>query len=132
MQEIKIDPLDPQIVQAAFARLSDTSARRVPGQHLADDKGFVTSPLDGFADHSLGSARRVHFGSVDQGHAQIEAATQAGNLQSFAAGSSPMCQVPWPRTGTAVPESSLVTGNVVIAGCPRRRSFPNLGLHIDL
>jgi hypothetical protein len=68
--------------QAAMA----TFARRVVRQHLAVEEDLVAAALDGFANHLLGAAIRIHFGGIDQGKAEIEPEPKSGHLVSSLVG----------------------------------------------
>ncbi|MNN98173.1 hypothetical protein D3C81_2175000 [compost metagenome] len=76
MQQIQIDVIGAQPAQAALASLGNALAAGVVRVHLADHEDVVALAGDGIADHFLGTAFGVHFGGVDQGHAQFDAQAQ--------------------------------------------------------
>ncbi len=85
MQQVKIDPVGLEPLQAALAGLDHALLRGVVRQHLADDEQPVAMPGDGAADDLLGGAAAVHLGRVDQIHAEVDAELQGGLLVGGAA-----------------------------------------------
>lgn len=80
VQKVKIDAVDAEIAQAAFAGGNRTRPAGVGGQHLADDECLVAPTLDRFSHDTFGSAVAVHLCSVDQRHAEIEPGLQAADF----------------------------------------------------
>jgi hypothetical protein len=72
VQQIEIEPVGPQSTQAALARQDGAALGGVLRQHLADQEHVVAPAGYGFADEDFGSPIGIHFGGVDQGHAEIE------------------------------------------------------------
>ena len=80
MQQIKIDAVGLEPLQAPLAGGDGPGAGRILGQHLADDEAFVAPPGHRLGDHLLGAAIAVHLGGVDQRHAEIEPELQRRHL----------------------------------------------------
>ncbi len=72
MQQIKIDAVGFHPLQAAFASLDSPLAACVVGIDLADQEHLIAPPLDRLADDFLRAAFAIHFGGIDQRHAEIE------------------------------------------------------------
>src|SRR5271166_5412243 len=56
------------------------------GKDLADQKDVVSASLDRLPDKLLGAAVRIHLGSVNQSHAEIDAEAQRRDLLVSSAG----------------------------------------------
>ncbi|MCY1507879.1 hypothetical protein D9M68_421680 [compost metagenome] len=80
VQEIEVDMVDTEMLQAAFAGGFGAVPAGIRRQHLADDEGLVAVPAHRFADDALRGAIAVHLRCVDQRHAEIEAKLQALHL----------------------------------------------------
>ena len=76
VQKIQVDPIGLQAFQAAFARGWYAGSGCVLRQYFADDEHLITDSGSGLGDNLFRAAGGVHLGSVDQGHAQIDAQTQ--------------------------------------------------------
>jgi hypothetical protein len=50
------------------------------GVCLADQEDALALALDGAGDHLFGPTVRIHFGSIDQGHAKVDAQAQGVRL----------------------------------------------------
>ena len=85
MQQVQIEPVGLEPLQAALASVDDAVARGVVRQHLADDEQLVALPCRGFPDNLLGAAAAIHLGRVDQGHPELDAELQRRGLLSAAA-----------------------------------------------
>src|SRR5690348_13594071 len=79
MQEIKVNAVGAEPLQAALARGRDAGSRRIRRQNLADDENPVALAGDGLTDQFLGAAVTVHFGGIDERHAEIDAALEGGD-----------------------------------------------------
>ena len=80
MQQIEIDAIGAQPFEAALAGLDRAFQAGVPGIDLADDEDLVAPAPDRLADDLFGAAVAVHFGGVDQRHAEIDAGLEAFDL----------------------------------------------------
>src|SRR4029077_17215343 len=85
MQEIKIDMIGLEALQAALAGVDHALLRGVVGQYLADDEEALAGAGGGARDDLLGGAVAVHLGGVDEGHAEFDAELQGGLLVGGAA-----------------------------------------------
>ncbi|MNL30278.1 hypothetical protein D3C87_1520050 [compost metagenome] len=72
MQQIEIEPVGAEPCEAALAGLNRASGAGVPGIDLADQKHLVAPAGNRRAHHLFGSAVCIHFGRVDQRHAEID------------------------------------------------------------
>ena len=72
MQQVEVETIGLQALQAALAGGDRAFARGVARIDFAVDKQPVAPPGDRFAHHFLGAAFAVHLGGVDQADAQIE------------------------------------------------------------
>ena len=78
VEEIEIEVVGAEALQAALAGGNGASAAGVGREHLADDLDFAAAALDRLGDDQLGIA--IHLGGIEQCHPQIDAALQGGNL----------------------------------------------------
>ncbi|MDT4852182.1 hypothetical protein FQZ97_864050 [compost metagenome] len=76
MQQIKVEVVGAQALEAALAGQSGARAAGVPGIDLADQEHLLPKPGDGLAHYLLGAAFGVHLGGVDQFQAQFQALAQ--------------------------------------------------------
>ncbi len=72
MQEIEIEPIRLEPLQAALAGGNRPLARGVVRIDLADEEEIVAPPGDGLADDGLRHAFAVHLGRIDQPHAELD------------------------------------------------------------
>ena len=108
VQQVEVDALDAQALEAALAGGDRAGARGIVRIDLADDEGLVAPAGDRLADDLLGAAVAVHLGGVDHRDSRDRGRTSGRRVRRRAAGAlSPMRQVPRPRTGMAAPEGSL-------------------------
>jgi len=77
VQQIAIEPVGFQPLQRALAGGDGAAARGVARQHFRNQEDLVAPSGDRFRDHQFGVA--IHFGGVDMGHAEIDAAPQRGD-----------------------------------------------------
>ena len=80
MQQIEIEHLGPEPLQAPLQRHRQGAAGGVVRIDLGDQKHLVPPAGDGFGYHLLCAAIGIHFGGVDQGQPEIEAEAQCGGL----------------------------------------------------
>ncbi|MNH88933.1 hypothetical protein D3C87_1216950 [compost metagenome] len=80
MQQIQVDVLGLEPVQAALACLWDAFAAGVVRIDLADEEDVVALAGDGLRHDLLGASFGIHLGGVDQGHAQFDALAQGGDF----------------------------------------------------
>src|SRR5207237_4096893 len=85
MQQIKIDAVGPEPLQATLACFDDPLLRGVVRQYLADDEQPLAQPGAGLGNDLLGSTAAVHLGRVDQGQAEIDPELDRGRLVGGAA-----------------------------------------------
>ncbi len=74
MQEIAIEPVGLQPFQRTLAGGDRAAPRGVARQHLGYEIQFVAFAGDRIRDDELGVA--IHLGSVDMGHAEVDAALE--------------------------------------------------------
>jgi hypothetical protein len=72
MEEIEIDDIAAQPLQAAFAGGDRVGARRIARMHLGDDEDVSAPVRDRLGHHLLGTALAIHFRRIDQGEAQLD------------------------------------------------------------
>lgn len=80
VQQIEIDMIGAKPCKAALAGLRRAFSAGVPRVYLADQKHVVTAAGNCRADHLFGSAIGIHFGSIDQRHAEIDRLADALDL----------------------------------------------------
>jgi hypothetical protein len=80
MQQIEVDLMHSKPGQTSVASRHRAVPVGVLRQHLAHQKDFVAPSLDGLADKPFGATVGVHFGRVDQAHAEIDAEAQRIDL----------------------------------------------------
>jgi hypothetical protein len=80
MQEIEIEAVGVEPLQAPLAGGDDAGVRGILRQHLAHDKHLVAASLDGLGHDPLGLSVAIHLGGVDQPHAELEAELERGDL----------------------------------------------------
>ena len=95
VQQVQIEIVGPQALQAVLARRDRAAARRVLGQHLADEIDLLAPPRDDLRDELFGAAVAVHLGRVDKVQTKVEADV-AARVSSSARlrRSSPICHAP--------------------------------------
>src|SRR5262245_24467169 len=76
MQQIKVDGLHAKTAEAALAGGDGAFPRGIVRIHFADQKYYLPPALNGGPDEFFGAAFSIHFGGIDQGHADIDAALQ--------------------------------------------------------
>ena len=72
MQQIEIEPVGLQPLEAALAGRNGALARGVVRIDLAHQEDLVAPAGHGLRQHFLGSALAVHLGRIDQPDAEIE------------------------------------------------------------
>ena len=80
MEQVEIDAVGLQALQAALAGGDHPGAAGIVGIDLAYDEDLAPAALDGFGDDLLGPALGIHLGGVDEAHAEIEAEAQRRHL----------------------------------------------------
>jgi hypothetical protein len=80
MQEIEVDAVGAQPLEASLASGDGAGARGVLGQHFGDEENLLAAPLDGLGHDLLGAAIGVHLGGIDERHAEIEAKAKRCDL----------------------------------------------------
>ena len=80
VQEVEVEVVRVQPLQARHAGGERPVERRVLGEDLADEEDVVAAPGDRPADEPFAGAGAVHLGGVDEGHAQVEAGPQRSDL----------------------------------------------------
>jgi hypothetical protein len=76
VQQVEIDAIRTQPLQAAFAGQHCAAARGVLREHFAHQEYFVAPAADGFGDQFLRGAVTIHLGGIDQRHAEVETRAQ--------------------------------------------------------
>ena len=74
VQQIAIEVVGAETLQRTLARLDGAPLRSVAWQHLGNQEHVVAPALDGIGHDQFGVV--IHLGSVDMGHAKVEAVTQ--------------------------------------------------------
>ena len=77
MQQIDVEMIGPQSLQAARAGRDGCATTRVVGVDLADQEDPVALGSDGIGDDFLGTALAVHFCGVDERQPDRQAQPQA-------------------------------------------------------
>src|SRR5215472_3716229 len=80
MQQIEIDPVGGEPLEAALAGGDNARARSVVRIYLADDEKLVAKSAGGARDDLLGTSAAIHFGRVDERHAEIDTQPQCRRL----------------------------------------------------
>jgi hypothetical protein len=80
VQEIEVDLVGPEALQAAIAGGHRPDRRRMARQDLADQEDLVAASGDRLADQLLGRAGAIHLGCVDQEHAELDTEAQRRDL----------------------------------------------------
>jgi hypothetical protein len=80
VQQVHIEIVRLEALQAALARRDRAAARGVLGQHLADEINLLATACDDVGDELFGAAVAVHLGRVDQYGTQIDAGVQRQEL----------------------------------------------------
>ncbi len=80
VQQIQIEPFGLQPFQALLARGLHTAPAGIVRIDLADEEHVVAHAVQRFAQQRLGRAVAVHFGGIDERHAEFDAFAQRGDL----------------------------------------------------
>lgn len=80
VQQVELDMVGAEALEAGFTGGDRAGAAGIVGQDLADKEHLVAPSFDRFTDDFLGTAIGIHFRRVDDGHAEIEAGAQACGL----------------------------------------------------
>jgi hypothetical protein len=80
MQQVEVQALDPQPLEAALAGRDGAPAPGIVGVDLADDEDLVAAPGDRLGHDFLGAAVAVNLRGVDERHPEVEAQRQRGGL----------------------------------------------------
>ena len=80
MQEVEVDAVGLQSLQAALAGGDRSLAACVPWIDLADEEDVVAPAGDRLPNHLLGAAFSIHFRPVYQRHAEIDAVAERLDL----------------------------------------------------
>lgn len=80
VQQIKIETVGAQSLQAALARERSRASRRVVRVDLADEEDFVAPVRDRLADENLRQPLSVHLGGVDHLQTEIETESERGDF----------------------------------------------------
>ncbi len=80
MQQIEVDLVDADAGKAPLAGLDRAPAAGIPRIDLGDDEQALAPALDGAANDAFGVAFAVHFGRIDQRHAEFDAGPEAGDF----------------------------------------------------
>src|SRR5262249_61858448 len=86
MQQVEIDALDPQPLEAAFAGGNGSGACGVVGIDLAHDEGPPGHSRDGFTHDLFGATFAIHLGGVDHGVAEFQPVLHSVELLGAPAG----------------------------------------------
>jgi hypothetical protein len=80
MQEVKVDAIGLEPLQAALASGDGCGLGRILRQHLAHDEAFIAPPGHRLCHDRLGAASAVHLGGVDQRQPEIKTELERGNF----------------------------------------------------
>src|SRR5262249_12112847 len=72
MQKIKVEPIGLEAPQGALAGSNGASARGIMRIDLADEIDAIARAGNRVANDLFGATLAVHFGGVDQAHAELE------------------------------------------------------------
>src|SRR5262249_44734536 len=86
MQQVEIDALDSQPLQAALAGGNGSGARGVVGIDLAHDEGPPGQSPDAFTNDLFGATLAIHLGGVDHGVAELQPVLHSVELLGAPAG----------------------------------------------
>jgi hypothetical protein len=73
MQEIKINPIGCQALEAALAGREGPFSRSMVRKNFADEKNLLTAAVDRFSNQPLRSPITIHLGRVNQRQSEIKA-----------------------------------------------------------
>src|SRR5713226_136440 len=79
VEQVEIDPIRFQSLQAALAGLDRALAGCVLRQHLGGEKNLLAPAGDRFADDLLDRTSAVHLGGVNVAHPRIQPTPQSGD-----------------------------------------------------
>jgi hypothetical protein len=104
VQEIKVDAVGREALEAVFAGAAQRSAASVLRIDLADNEDLIAQAAQSFAKQALSTAVAIHFGGVDQCEAEFDPGAQRRDFASARRGilSHPPCALPEPGRTSAV------------------------------
>src|SRR5581483_6028854 len=127
MQQIKVDAIGAQALEAALAGSHGTFARGIVRIDFGNQKRPIALTGERLADQRLRQSLAVHLGGIDKSHAQVEAEPDRCDLLDttrpvFAVAPSAQSQC---RNGFAGSKSDLFHPPLLIAlGDGQQRAFP--------
>jgi len=80
MQQVKVEAVGGEPLQAALAGRDGARAAGVRRQHLADDEHLVAAASHRLGDDLFGAAVAIHLRGVDQRYAKLDAEPQRRHL----------------------------------------------------
>jgi hypothetical protein len=80
MQQVEVEMVCTKPPQTGFAGQVQAPGRSVVRIGLADQKHLVPLARDRFPDQLFCSSLAIHFGGIDQGHAQLDPFAQSCDL----------------------------------------------------
>lgn len=80
VQQVDVDPIGLEPLQAALAGLDRGTLAGVVRIDLADDEQLVAPAADRFGNRLLRTALAIHLRRVDQGHAEIDGELDGGDF----------------------------------------------------
>ena len=86
VQQIEVQPVGAQPLQARLAGPGDTAAPGVLGIDLADEENLLAEIPQRLAQEALRGALAVHLGGVDQAHAELDPQAQSRRFHLAPAG----------------------------------------------
>ena len=104
MQQVEIEAIRAQALQAALACAQRALVACIGRQHFAHQEDFVAPAGNRLAGEFLGAPAAVHLGGIDVRESQIDAGAQRlASLRRSASAEPSIIQVPCPITGTCTP-----------------------------
>src|SRR6218665_1813857 len=80
VQQIEVEPVGAEALQAAFAGRQRAIERRIPRIDLRNEKDFVALTGDSATGDGFRPAVGIHFSRVDERHAEFDAVAEAFGL----------------------------------------------------
>src|SRR5256885_10058125 len=99
MQQIQVEIVGSQALEAALARDNRSLPRCVVRVDLADQKNVVALTLDCLSDYFLSATVAVHLGGVDQRHPEVDSQLQCGDFALAVARTLPHLPSPEAENG---------------------------------
>jgi hypothetical protein len=80
VKQVKINDFNLESLEGGFAGANGAADGGVGGENFADELNAIFKGCDCLADQRLRAAAAVHFGGVDEGHAEFDPVAKGGDL----------------------------------------------------